>query len=283
MSAAEADRRLLEIEAQRRIALGLPPRGVTRAPQPDTVDLTGGADSNPGGDMDIGMLANLAIEYIKYNKDVSELYSPPRVCQTALKVGLDAGTSFDLTEVDPYDNKPWDFCLQEKRDRARDRINKEKPFLLIGSPPCRAFNSLFRTNISRMDPKQVSAIIDEGKRHIEFCLELYQLQMNEGRLFLHEHPLSASSWKLPGVISLLQRTGVYKVRGDMCSQNMVITDREGPAKAYKPTGWMSNSIHILNELNRLCTNNGGPHDHRHANLQNGRAAKAAVYPEKTMS
>ena len=71
--------------------------------------------------MDIGMLANLAIEYIKYNKDVSEIYSPPRVCSTALKVGLDPGTSFDLTEVDPVDGKPWDFVDPQKRERESER------------------------------------------------------------------------------------------------------------------------------------------------------------------
>ena len=76
MSASEADRRLLEIDAQRRVALGLPPRGAARAPQSATVDLTGGADTNQGGDMDVGMLANLAIEYIKYNKDVSFTLPP---------------------------------------------------------------------------------------------------------------------------------------------------------------------------------------------------------------
>ena len=76
------------------------------------------------------MLANLAIEYIKYNKDVSELYSPPRVCQTALKVGLDAGTSFDLTELDPYDNKPWDFCLQEKETELEIELIRKQRFCL---------------------------------------------------------------------------------------------------------------------------------------------------------
>ena len=72
-----------------------------------------------------------------------------------MKVGLDAGTSFDLTEeLDPYDNKPRDFNLQEQKYRAKDRVNREKPFLLIVPPPCRAFNSLCRSNISRIDPKQ---------------------------------------------------------------------------------------------------------------------------------
>ena len=104
--------------------------------------------------------------------------------------------------------------------------------------------------------------------------------MSANRLFLHEHPLAASSWKLDCVKQLLTHRDVHRVRGDMCQHNMIIRDTIGPALAFKPTGWMSNSVIILSELNKLCTNDGGPDDHRHASLQNSRAAKAAVYPEK---
>ena len=61
---------------------------------------------------------------------------------------------------------------------------------------------------------------------------------------------------------------------------MVLTDVQGRAPVFKPTGWMSNSKNILNQLNKLCTNNGNTSDHRHVNLHRGLAAKAAVYPEK---
>ena len=116
-----------------------------------------------------------------------------------MKIGLDAGTSFDLTEMDPHDNQPWDFTSEEKRNRAKQIIEKEKPFLLIGSPPCRSFNVLFQSNISRMNIEQVKCIMAEGIVHMNFCVELYRMQMDSGRFFLHEHPLSASSWKMPQV------------------------------------------------------------------------------------
>ena len=132
-----------------------------------------------------------------------------------------------------------------------------------------------------MDPKKVQEIIREGKSHIDFCIELYRMQMSEGRFFLHEHPLSAWSWKLSSVRELRENPDVYRIRGDMCRFNMIINDAQGPALAYKPTGWMSNSMHILSELNKLCTNSDSKNPpHRHADLQSGRAAQAAVYPEK---
>jgi len=104
---------------------------------------------------------------------------------------------------------------------------------------------------------------------------MYKLQVEQGRYFLHEHPLGAWSWKLPEVINLMQLPGIERVRGDMCQHGMTIEDKQGVAPACKPTGWLSNSNIILQELNKLCI--GG---HRHADLTNGRAAKAQVYPEK---
>ena len=186
----------------------------------------------------------------------SELYSPPRVCAAALKVGLKPGMSFDLTELDPEDNMPWDFTLKSKRERAKEHMRKERPFLLIGCPAYRAFSTFFSNNISNLDPNQVRDIISEGISHLEFCCELYRLQSEEGRLFLHEHPLSAWSRRWPCIAEVLRLPGVRRVRGDMCAHNMIITDKVGPAKAFKPTGWMSNSTLILNELNKLCSNNG---------------------------
>ena len=63
---------------------------------------------------------------------------------------------------------------------------------------------------------------------------------------------------------------------------MVIRDPSGTAPVYKPTGWMSNSPYILEELNQQCINNKLPPDqrHRHASLEHGRARQAQVYPEQ---
>jgi len=95
-----------------------------------------GDDSN----MPVGLLAQIAIECIKFGKHVSEIYSPPRVTNIANKIGLTPGFAFDLTTVDPVDGKAWDFNDPIKRERALNTVRQEKPYLLVGSPPCRAFN-----------------------------------------------------------------------------------------------------------------------------------------------
>ena len=83
--------------------------------------------SDPAEEVDTNMgaiipiLANIAIEKIKFGHHVTEVYSPPRVNISATKIGLVPGMSLDLTEVDPVDGKPWDFTDTIKRTRARER------------------------------------------------------------------------------------------------------------------------------------------------------------------
>ena len=45
-----------------------------------------------------------------------------------------------------------------------------------------------------MGESKWQALQDWGRRHLQFCLELYQLQIDQGRYVLHEHPAFASSW-----------------------------------------------------------------------------------------
>ena len=131
-----------------------------------------------------------------------------------------------------------------------------------------------------MSPDKVKEITREGLIHVLFCVKLYQHQIDEGRYFLHKHPWSAWSWRLPQVIKLMRSPGVYVGKGHMCQQGMWIEDREGKALAYQPTGWMTNSNYIISEMAIQCKNDGSQSDHRHADLKGGRAARAAVYPDK---
>ena len=131
-----------------------------------------------------------------------------------------------------------------------------------------------------MSPEQRQSIIKEGIIHLMFCIRLYNIQLEEGRYFLHEHPWTAWSWKLPAMEALMSHPQVKCGKGNMCRHGLIIKDSQGDALALKATGWLTNSGYILEELAKQCTNNGGPDDHRHACLQNGRVASAAIYPEK---
>ena len=74
-------------------------------------------------------IASLAILGV----DVTELFSPERVASVAAKFGLVQGSSFYLTNG-------WDFCKPEHRAKAFEQIRREKPFCVIGSPPCTKFS-----------------------------------------------------------------------------------------------------------------------------------------------
>ena len=67
---------------------------------------------------------------------VCELYSPPRVTaqiDQMPNLNLCGGSTFDL-RVDRFGNS-WDFLKETDRRRCRAQIEKEKPYLVIGSPP----------------------------------------------------------------------------------------------------------------------------------------------------
>ena len=174
---------------------------------------------------------------------VSEIYPPPRVKALAHRLGLRKGFALDLTVIDPEDGMPWDFGRPEKRQKAYRMVQEEKPMLLIGSPMCTAFSNLQKFN-RRKNPAMHQRMLDYAVMHISFCISLYRLQMAEGRYFLHEHPWWATSWKLPQMVKLMDEFGVFTVRGDMCRFGMTSKDHEGSSPVKKPTGWMTNSLHI---------------------------------------
>ena len=66
---------------------------------------------------------------------VAEVYSPPRVIELAQQFGLRRGFALDLTNG-------WDFTLASDRARALKLLRRDRPVLLIGSPPCTVWSTL---------------------------------------------------------------------------------------------------------------------------------------------
>ena len=78
----------------------------------------------------------------------------------------------------------YDFNLEVDRKRAWEKIKKDKPKLLVGSPECRMFSAL--QILSPWNKKKQKGY-EEAKKHLKFTCELYKHQISEGRWFLHEH------------------------------------------------------------------------------------------------
>ena len=81
---------------------------------------------------------------------VSEAYSLPRIAETAVKMGLTAGLSLDLTTCDEH-GVPWDFSKKERQDEAKRRLADQEPALLIACPMCGPFSSWIGVNYQRVD------------------------------------------------------------------------------------------------------------------------------------
>ena len=105
---------------------------------------------------------------------------------------------------------------------------------------CSAFSQLQHINFSNMSAADVDKIKEHGRKHLEFCMELYQEQHRNGVYFLHEHPFNASSWENEEVKKVMNLNGVVNVKSHMCAFGMT----EGEELAKKPTGFMTNAIKI---------------------------------------
>ena len=216
------------------------------------------------------------VESVIRGVDVTEIYSPARVNRLAAKMGLIPGHSLDLTNG-------WDFSREEHRRKAWNLIKSTKPYMLIGSPPCTMFSMLQELNlhIHRHDDEWLRGFDERWNaavQHIDFCVRLYRHQLSEGRHFIHEHPRDAKSWNVESMRDLLRDQRVTWVEGHMCQFGMTapISGSGGEVGyAKKPTGFLSSSRHVAEELNRYCD---GSHDHVH--LVAGKAAAAQVYPPK---
>jgi hypothetical protein len=205
---------------------------------------------------------------------ISELYSPPRVTALLPKLGLVAGSTFDLCA--DVAGVAWDFTRPDDRRRALERIRAEEPFLVVGSPPCTMFSRLqLNLNAKKMGKEVWEKRRREAEVLLVFAAVVYKLQVQAGRHFLHEHPAGATSWQHPAIVRLLAAPGVGAVVAHQCQFGLETSAAGGGrAPALKPTRFMSSARAVLEALSKKC-----PGDHVHAPLLGGtRARDAAVYP-----
>ena len=88
---------------------------------------------------------------------------------------------------DDDDGEPLDFTSASKRTKARRLVEEQQPFLLIGSPMCTAFSSWQALNGAKHSRREceIRRMQAAAELHIRFVTELYALQEQSGRYFLH--------------------------------------------------------------------------------------------------
>ena len=158
----------------------------------------------PPDDYGFPMISPLVERLLKI--DVTEMFSPPRVTTQAKRFGLKTGEACDLSTG-------WDFRLQSHRDAAIKHVRDEKPLVVIGSPPCTPFSQLQTLN---PDTAEKRARLKEGEEHMRLMVEIYRMHIEEGCIFLHEHPAHARSWHMNEVSKLMKEQGITLVEADQC-------------------------------------------------------------------
>ncbi|CAK0798994.1 unnamed protein product, partial [Prorocentrum cordatum] len=176
-------------------------------------------------------------------------------------------SAFDLPPGTAMDVRSgYDFIQAVERERARETRQRERPALLVGSPPNVALSAMQGLVPDSQEWKQKLA---EGLAHFEFVCDLYKDQMKDGLFFLHEHSASSASWDLWMVQEIAGMEGVRTVLGDQCPYGLGSVDLCGPALVQKATRWLTNSAVIARAVGSRCTNRGCPDNarkHRHCQL-----------------
>ena len=205
--------------------------------------------------------------------DVCEVFSPPRTTSLARKLGLRGGWALDVASTCPITGRKWDCLKEEDRAWGKRMLHRDKPKLLVVSPPCTLFSQL--QNLSPNGLPQVRCPEEYRKAilMVEYAVELCRIQMRAGRAFIFEHPRTASSWELEALRSLMAEAGVRESVFDMCCFGMMSEDSEGPGLVRKTTRILTNADEIVGTTMHRCR--GG---HRHVPLVNGRAKACAEYP-----
>ncbi len=96
---------------------------------------------------------------------IIDSYSAPRISAIAGIWELLPGWSLDLTTNDPDDGEPWNFNLQEKRDKAESIIKGKKALIVIGSPMCSAMGQVKNKSEHQLGNKDNSNIHEMGEKH----------------------------------------------------------------------------------------------------------------------
>ena len=144
----------------------------------------------------------------------------------------------------------------EQRQKARTRINHETLYCITGRPPCTDWCTLnVNWNCPKMDPAEARRRQIQALVHIELCCQLYRDQIARNCISIHGHPKSAYSLQCSAIQSVFSLPNVHTVTMDMCQFGMTshIDVRHGPrGPVAKPTGFMTSSWTLYNELSKPC-------------------------------
>jgi hypothetical protein len=126
------------------------------------------------------------------------------------------------------------------------------------------------------------ALAVEGIKLLDVAVWMMNLQLDDGRCFVFEHPDGADSWNRQALKAMAERKGVTCARFDQCMFGLT-SKVEGTA-IKKRTRFLSNIPGIFDKFNNVMCS--GDHDHVACQGYEGgekRSVHAQRYPEKLVS
>ena len=169
---------------------------------------------------------------------IAELFSPPGVVLEAVRRGGVSHGSYDLTTG-------YDMQVPSVRQKVRTRLERDRPDVLIASPPYSEMGTWNRDNWSKVDDWRRKFVLLWS-----FTCLCMQDQLARGGIVFLEHPWASWTWRLPSTKQLLK--SCMRVRGDT---RVLGRMNERPMKEM--TGWLTNSDELARALLRLRP---GKHD-----------------------
>ena len=142
-----------------------------------------------------------------------EFFSPPRVAIPLRRERFLAVYSFDIVTG-------YDFLQFEDRARAWSLLEAHDPMFAMLSSPCTMFSTMQNANLAKMNPADRARRFEEANCLLDYSMMVAKRQCRKRRLFAHEHPQRARSWKRPSVQAVAKEPGVHKVSFDQCRVNL---------------------------------------------------------------
>jgi len=155
----------------------------------------------------------------KSGADVAEVYSPPRMSKMASQLGYSEGFALDLTTNDE-EGRPWNLADKECQERALKLQDETKPWMLTASPPCTMFSTLQNISLAKRDADEVKGKLEDAMMLLSFAALMCIRQAKQGRKFMLEHPVGASSWSTAVLNKLYFLEGAQRVNFDFCMGGM---------------------------------------------------------------
>ena len=195
--------------------------------------------------------------------DVFELFTSSRLRKRTGWYNLRYGCVPDFSSRCPETGKVWDLCNKRDQDEALKMIRKIRPKFVICCPPCHLDRSKPYPEMQR-DRQKIEELMN-------FALEVYKIQLDDGRFFVHEQQGGAFTWNLLVVKELLLKLGIDLCRLDTCCFNVYSDGDHGRGLVSSRVWLMTNSACVANAMHRRCK--GG---HRHTYQPNDSNGKAGV-------